>query len=233
MKLNIFYSTTKDGIMSNEKKYFPNLNQDEINLLYETNCKKFFQKLNIPLENVTYLDTSSSKKIKSRFVTNTLKNSKESILLLKSTTPNLLVAAKTTNMPLIVATANINEEEKISAIALGTIENLNNYLLHEMIEALIKETDKAPFEMTFYIGPCQASYELKDFVVKNTYWSKALSKKNKKTYLDLKFAIFNELINEIVDPNYIYFDTTDITDKSKFYQENQGAVFACCLYTEE
>ena len=36
MKLNIFTSTTADGIMSADKKYFPNLTKEERGLLYKT-----------------------------------------------------------------------------------------------------------------------------------------------------------------------------------------------------
>ena len=37
MKLNIFTSTTDDGIMSNEKKYFPNLTKEEREILEREN----------------------------------------------------------------------------------------------------------------------------------------------------------------------------------------------------
>ena len=33
MKLNVFVSTTKDGIMSNDKKFFPTLTNEERELL--------------------------------------------------------------------------------------------------------------------------------------------------------------------------------------------------------
>lgn len=41
MKLNVFISSQKDGIMSNEKKFFPTLSSAERNLLYENTLKRF------------------------------------------------------------------------------------------------------------------------------------------------------------------------------------------------
>ena len=35
MKLNIFYTKTSDGIMSKDKRFFPNLSKDEIDELKE------------------------------------------------------------------------------------------------------------------------------------------------------------------------------------------------------
>ena len=36
MKLNVFISSQKDGIMSKEKQFFPNLTKEERNILYES-----------------------------------------------------------------------------------------------------------------------------------------------------------------------------------------------------
>ena len=228
MKLNIFYSTTSDGLMSNNKKYYPQLSKEEINLLYRTNRQKYFQKINFPETNVINLNTNLAKKITACFANLDHLNPKSNIILLKENAPNILVSAETSTFPFIVATTTT--EKKISAITLGRIENLNNHLLHELIEVLIQKTNAAPFEITFYIGPCQDNYEIKNpILITNSYWKKALEKKGNKTYLNLRLAILNELINEIVDPNYIYFDTT----KNNSFQGQPFPLLACCLYTEE
>ena len=52
MKLNVFVSTQRDGIMSKDKKYFSNLSNEERDVLYEATLTKFFERRNIKFENV-------------------------------------------------------------------------------------------------------------------------------------------------------------------------------------
>ena len=44
MKLNVFISSQKDGIMSKEKQFFPNLTKEERELLYKTTLTRFFER---------------------------------------------------------------------------------------------------------------------------------------------------------------------------------------------
>ena len=239
MKLNIFASTTKDGIMSKDKKFFEKLTTKERELLYETTLKRFFESKGINYKEVIIMSENNNK-ITSRVVTKATIKTKEAILLLKETTPNLTVAVETTDYPIIVASAKGENGKNVCAIALGTIENINNGILHEIIESLIKETNAAPFEMTFYIGACpsQANFLLEDssILTNNLIWKDTTIKKRKKTYLDLRYAIFNTLISEIVDPNYIYFDSTDTKEDSKYFSnfgEKPGKNLICVVYTNE
>mgnify|MGYP003306876969 CR=1 FL=1 len=55
MKLNVFISTQRDGIMSNDKKFFPNLSKEERELLYKSTLTRFFERKNIKYENVVVL----------------------------------------------------------------------------------------------------------------------------------------------------------------------------------
>lgn len=238
MKLNVFVSSQKDGIMSKEKIYFPNLTREEREILYETTLKRFFTKRNILFENVIIL-SEKNKEIKSRVVTQTTKKVKETILLLKDTTENLCVAAETSDYPVIIASAKKEDGHSVVAIALGTPENLNNNLLHETIESLIKETNAAPFEMTFYIGACpnQENFPVDINTLTNNYiWKDTILKKKRKYYLDIRYAIFNTLIKEIVDPNNIYFDSTDTTNDSNYFSNlgnKPGKNLVCVVYTNE
>ena len=84
MKLNVFVSTQRDGIMSKDKKYFSNLSNEEREVLYEATLTKFFERRNIKFENVIVL-TEKNTEIKSRTVTENMKKPKEAILLLKDT----------------------------------------------------------------------------------------------------------------------------------------------------
>ena len=85
MKLNVFISSQKDGIMSQDKKFFPSLSTEERKILYETTLTRFFERRNIAYENVIVLPEKNTE-IKSRVVTSTTKKVKEAILLLKDTT---------------------------------------------------------------------------------------------------------------------------------------------------
>lgn len=239
MKLNVFISKRKDGIMSKDKEFFPNLNKEERELLYESTLKRFFLHRNISLENVVLLPEKNDL-IKKRSATKDLKKFKEAIIILKDTTRDLIVACETNDYPVITVTAKKEDGHSFTAIALGTIKNLNNNLLHEMIESLIEKTNAAPFEMTFYISPCPSKNEflvtdLNEFT-NTAIWKDALIKIKNKTYLDLRYAIFNNLIKEIVDPNYIYFDSTDpIKDENYFSTigNKPGKNLVCVVYSDE
>ena len=60
MKLNVFISSQKDGIMSKDKKYFSNLSQEERDLLYKTTLTRFFERRNIKYEDVIVLPEKNS-----------------------------------------------------------------------------------------------------------------------------------------------------------------------------
>ena len=237
MKLNVFVSSQRDGIMSKEKKYFPNLSTEERELLYKTTLTKFFERRNIKYEDVIIL-TEKNKLIKSRSVASVNEKSKEAIYILKDSS-NKCVAVETSDYPVIIATANTDDGKSVSAIAQGTIENINNDLLHEIIESLLKETNAAPFEMTFYIGACPSKEKLivDPNLLTNSYiWQDTVTKKKKNHYLDIRYAIFNTLIKEIVDPNNIYFDSTDTTEDEKYFSvlgNKQGKNLVCVVYTDE
>lgn len=238
MKLNVFVSSQKDGIMSKDKKFFPNLSTEERGLLYETTLTRFFERRNIKYENVVVLPEKNTE-IKSRVITEKTKKAKEAIYILKDITKNLCVAVETDDSPVIIASATKPDGHSVTAIALGTIENLNNELLHEMIESLIKETNAAPFEMTFYIGACPSKEKLQvdqSLLTNNYIWKDTVTKKKKNCYLDIRYAIFNTLIKEIVDPNNIYFDSTDTTTDDRYFSnigEKLGKNLVCVVYTDE
>lgn len=238
MKLNVFVSSQRDGIMSKDKKYFPNLSTEERELLYKTTLTRFFERRNIKYDDVVVV-TEKNNVIKSRSVTSVNSKSKEAIIILKDNVKDKCVAVETCDYPVIIATANTDEGQSVSAIAQATIENLNNDLLHEIIESLLKETNAAPFEMTFYIGACPSKEKLMvdPNLLTNSYiWNNTITKKKKKTYVDIRFAIFNALVKEIVDPNNIYFDSTDTTEDEKYFSDlgdKPGKNLVCAVYTDE
>lgn len=238
MKLNIFTSTVKDGILSKDKNYFPKLTKEEINAIYEVNINRFLSKYNSDYKKAIILNDKNSK-MSSRVVTENNSKSKDKILILKETTKNIPVLVETDDAPVIVASATTDNEEQVAVIGKASIDNLNNNLIHEMTEILMKETDKATFEMTFYIGPCPSkeNYIIKDkSILKHKLFDKAIEEKDNKIYLDLRYAIFHELYLEIVDPNSIYFDSTDTVTSPKYFStlgKKLGKHVTCVVFTDE
>ncbi len=234
MKLNIFRTTIDDGNFTKEKNDYPNLSIQEINLLYQTKIDKFLQKTGFNINKYVILPAKNTK-IKSINVTPKTKNVTASILILKENTQGIAVLVESTDDPVIIAKA-----ANVCAVALGTIENLNNNIIHEIIETLIKETNAAPFEMTFYITSCPSKdnyiLESKNELTNESIWKDSVIKKHKKYYLDIRYAIFNQLLYEIVDPNYIYFDSKDSTENKNYYSKfanRPGKNLTCVVYSNE
>ena len=237
MKLNVFVSSTKDGIMSKEKKYFPKLTKEEREILYESTLSRFFLRRNINLEDVIIINDKNTKH-SAHTATKENKNFKEKVIILKDKTPNLVVAVETADEPIIIASAKNEQEENTCVIAKASIKNLNENLLTLMVDTLMKETDAPPFEMTFYIGACPSKeHFVLDSIEELTspIWNNTYEKKKKKYYLDLRYAIFNQLMKEIVDPNFIYFDSNDTTESDFFSDltDKKGRHLACVVYTNE
>ena len=237
MKLNVFVSSTKDGIMSNDKKYFPKLTKEERDLLYESTLTRFFSKRKIDRENVIIINDKNTKH-SAHTSTKENKKIKDKVVVLKDKTPNLVVAVETSDEPIIVASAKNEQNESTCVVAKASIKNLNEDLLTLMVDTLMKETDAPPFEMTFYIGACPSQDK---FILDNIseltspIWKDTYKKKKNKYYLDIRYAIFNQLLKEIVDPNFIYFDSNDTTESDYFsdYTDKKGRHLECVVYTDE
>lgn len=232
MKLNIFRTTIKEGNFSKNRKFYPNLNTKEIELLHDSKIKKFIETTNLNIDNYLVLE-NNNKKLNKQTINKDTKKVKEQIIVLKSENVALLV--ETVDDPIIVVSAN-----NVSVIGIGTIENLDNNILHEMIEILIKETDVATFEMTFYIGACpnKENYEIKNInlLKNNNVWKDSYEKLNNKYYLDIRYAIYNTLLYEIVDPHNIYFDSKDPVDNKNYYSkigQREGTNLTCVVYQNE
>lgn len=238
MKLSIFTSTTKDGIMSKDKKYFPKLNKEEIDSIYKVNIDRFLSKYNLSYEKAIIMNESNKKK-SSHTITENNKNYKDRILILKESTKNIPVLVETDDEPIIVAYAEDDDNKQIAVIAKASIENLNNDLIHDMTEILMKESNKATFEMKFYIGPCPSKENFiidKDLELNDRIFKKAVEKIDNKIHLDLRYAIFNELYMEIVAPEEIYFDSNDTVENSKYFSKlgnKQGKHVTCVVFTDE
>ncbi len=235
MKLSIFKSTTKDGIFSTDKKYFPNLTHEEIKLLHEVTISKFLNKYNLK-DKVLIINDKCLDKAKT--ITNKTTSNKSKILILKETIKDTIVGVETEDDPVIVATAKDEKNHQVAAISLLTLDNLKNNLLTEIVDKMILETNKAPFEMTFYVGatPSQQYYEIDKSEIDNSIFNNAIIKKRKKYYLDIRLVIFNELQKEIIDPNMMYFDSTDTVESTDYFSKfnnNCGKNLICIKFIDD
>ena len=235
MKLSIFKSTTKDGIFSEDKKYFPNLNHEEIKLLHETTISRFLNKCNLK-DKVLIINDKCTDKAKT--ITNKTQNNKSKLLVLKDTIKDTIIGVETEDDPVIVVSSEDEKGRNASLVALLTLDNIKNNILTEIVDKMIIETNKAPFEMTFYIGACpsQKYYEIDKSDKDNELFKGAVISKRKKYYLDIRLVIFNILRNEIVDPNMMYFDSTDTVENYNYYSKyttNRGKNLICIKYIDE
>lgn len=238
MKLNIFTSTRLDGIFTKEKKYYPNLTKEEIDKLYDNKVNKLFKKNNIDIKNY-YIMNNKNNKIGKKTITSSNKNTKDYIYTLKEDSINTPIIVETDDDPVIVGYAKDENNKTTVAVGLGTIENINNDLIRNMTEALMLETNAATFEMTFYIGPCPSKEKYiidKKMELNEKIFKKSIEEINNQIHLDIRYTIFNELYLEIVDPNNIYFDSTDTVEADKYYSKignKVGKHATCIVFTEE
>ena len=146
---------------------------------------------------------------------------------------------ETSDEPIIVAYATDDDDKQIAVIGKASIENLNNDLIHDMTEILMKESNKATFEMKFYIGPCPSKENYiidENLELDEKVFKKAVEKIDNKIHLDLRYAIFNQLYLEIVAPEEIYFDSNDTVEDKKYYSDlanKVGRHISCVVFTEE
>lgn len=234
MKLSIFKSTIQDGIFTTDKKYFPNLKHDEIKLLHQVTLNRFLSKYNLS-DKVLIIDDKCNDKAK--IITNKTNTNKSKILILKETIKDTIVGVETEDDPIIVVSANDDKDNNVSAISILTLDNIKNNILTEIVDKMITITNKAPFEMTFYIGACPSEmyYEISKSDKDNILFKGAVITKKKKYYLDLRLVIFNILHSEIVDPNMMYFDSTDTVESKEYYSKynTRGKNLICIKYINE
>ncbi len=234
MKLSIFKSTIKDGIFTTDKKYFPNLKHDEIKLLHDVTINRFLSKYNLS-DKVLIIDDQCNDKAK--VITNKTNTNKSKILILKESIKDTIVGVETEDDPIIVISATDDKDNNVSAISILTLDNIKNNILTDIVDKMITITNKAPFEMTFYIGACpsQMYYEISKTDKDNILFKGAVITKKKKYYLDLRLVIFNILHSEIVDPNMMYFDSTDTVESKEYYSKynTRGKNLICIKYINE
>lgn len=237
-KLNIIKSTTKDGIMSIDKDFFPNLTIEERNLLYESTIERFLNKLNIKDKNFTIINEKNTE-YGYKLIGKSPKNTtlKETVVI-KSTTKNYFVGVETADDPIIIATVNKDDQE-VCAISLGSVENIHNELLDKIVGYLINETGCTPFDISFYISACPNKENLiitDETLINSRVLKQGITKEKDGYHLDLRFAIVKDLDNQLVDPNKILLDPTNTIDDLNHYSKlakRNGKHLIGVMFTDE
>lgn len=216
MKLSIFTSKKSDGNMNNLE-----------------NINKYLSRMNLDGNKAIIMNNLNVKK-SSHSVVEGNNKLKDRILILKENVKNIPVVVETDDEPIIVAYAEDDNNKQIAVIAKASIDNLNTDLIHDMTEVLMKESNKATFEMKFFIGPCPSkdNYPVDK---KQELNDKIFGKAVENNKLDLRYAIFNQLYLEIVDPSCIYFDSNDTVEDDYFSTigKKQGEHISCVVFTDE
>lgn len=217
-KLSVISTKIKDGNFTIEEKYFPNLTEEERILLYNTNLEK----LGIKRENAVILNEDNQEEgyllLKEGKIKNTTK--KEAVVM-KSSLEDFFILVETSDSPVMIGSVTKKNETTV-VVALGTLKNLKNEILDKMVGYLIHATGCAPFDMTFYISSCpnKEDYIIKDqMLVESRIFKDAIEKKKDGYHLDIRLAIFNDLYNQIVNPDSIYFDSTNSVEKENSFSE--------------
>ena len=194
-KLNIINSDVKDGIISKDKTYFPNLSEEDINNLYNYNLEKYLKKLNLTLDNAIIINDSNVEEGYLILKSGKIKTStSKEVVIMRSSLKNFYIGVETSDFPVIIGTVK-KDNEIICGICLANLINLDNEILDKLVGYLIMETNCAPYDINFYISKTVGKDKL--LIDKKYINSRVLkdfiNKEKNGYYLDIRLAIFNEL----------------------------------------
>lgn len=240
MKLKIIYSKREDGIMSDDKTFYPNLSEEERKNKFELNKKNFLQKHNldnvnilIPVQKTIYEEQDETFNYKDgtyeiltkENVTKYLKGEKyfhDDFLIIDSSIKNILVADKVADCPMLILLAKINEENWMLAIAHCGGEYINRLLPQQMLSALVKESNVDSKNIEAYLTPCisKESYVYDKYppvATNKDAWKNAIEKRENLYYIDLREATINQLLEKGLKKENITVSNKDTRTDDDFY----------------
>lgn len=232
----IFETNKLDGIMSRNKKFYPdNMTQEEINEKFlETRMnighkygfdgKKIFQAThkkkenNIDYPDGKYILINKSHLTKEDFWYEELP---ADILIITSEYPNIVVGNQTGDCPILIA-----EDRKLGVMSVSHCgaADINREIPKKTIIALIKEFESNPKNIYVYIGTCAK----KEHYIYETYptwatnkevWSNSIEQKENKFQIDLINAITEQLLQ-------IGIENIDISNKDTITSKNYASHYA-------
>lgn len=255
-ELYIFEANKLDGIMSRNKKFYPQeLSQDKINQLFletrinlgkkhnfdgkslvQAHQKSETNNLNYP--NGTYINLD---KITFNKEDKWYEDLPADILLFSKQTKNIVVAHQMADCPILIAE---DRNLGVTALAHCGASYINRKLPKQTIEALKKEYNSLSENIYVYIGSCakKESYiydSYPSWATSKTVWKNFIEEKNDKYYIDLLGAIKKQLqdvtithietsnIDTIIHPDYASHYGRVHGDSKKMGQNLVG-----CFYRE-
>ena len=240
MKLKIIYSKREDGIMSDDKMFYPNLTEEERKSKFKLNKNNFLQKHNlnnvnilIPVQKTIYEEQDETFNYKDgtyeiltkENVMKYLNGEKyfhDDFLIMDSSIKNILVADKVADCPMLILLAKINEENWMLAIAHCGGEYINRLLPQQMLSALVKESNVDSKNIEAYLTPCisKESYVYDKYppVATNKDAQKnAIEKRENLYYIDLREATINQLLEKGLKKENITVSNKDTRTDDDFY----------------
>lgn len=240
MRLKIINSKREDGIMSDDKKFYPNLTEEERKNKFDINKKNFLQKHNlgnvnilIPVQKTIYEEQDETFNYKDgtyeiltkENVTKYLKGEKyfhDDFLIMDSSIKNILLADKIADCPMLILIVKINEENCMIAIAHCGGEYINRLLPQQMVDALVKESKVDAKNIEAYISPCisKESYIYDKYppvATNKDAWKNAIEKRDNLYYIDLREAIVNQLLEKGLKKENITVSDKDTRTDDDFY----------------
>lgn len=240
MELKIVYSKREDGIMSDDKMFYPNLTTEERKNKFELNKKNFLKKHNlenvnilIPVQKTIYEEQDETFNYKDgtyeilteENITDYLNGEKyfhDDFLIMGSNIKNILVSDKVADCPMLILVAKITEENWMIAIAHCGGEYINRLLPKQMADALVKESNVKPQNIKVYITPCisKESYvydKYPQIATNKDAWKNAIEKREELYYIDLRAAIINQLLEKGLKKENMIVSNKDTRTDNDFY----------------
>lgn len=256
-KLVIFEANKQDGIMSRNKKFYPEeVSTDQINerfletrnklgKKYNFNGKRIVQaKQKSEINQLEYPDGKYINLSKVTFLEDDWWDTylPADILIFTQDNTEIVVGNQMADCPVIIA-----EDKRLGVTAVSHcgVVYINRELPKQTIEALIKEYHSNPQDIYVYVGSCakKETFIYESFPVWNTndkVWNGFIKEQDGKYTIDLVGAIEKQLrqlgvskieispIDTITDPNYASYYGNYHGNSSKL-----GQNFVGCFYKDE
>lgn len=239
----IFETNNLDGIMSRNKKFYPNnLTQEQINeifletrinigLKYGFDGKKMFQATHKKKENKInypdgkYIIINESHMTKEDYWYEELK---ADILMITSEYPDIVLGNQTGDCPILIA-----EDRRLGVMAVSHCgaDEINREIPKRTILALRKEFKSDPENIYVYIGTCAKKenyiYETYPYWATNEeLWNGSIEKREDGFHIDLINAITNQL-------SEMGITNIDISNKDTITTKNYASHYALVHGVEE
>ncbi len=209
-KIKIFETGTKEGIMSRNKKFYPDdLTEEEIKKIfletriklgkeYDFDGKKIFQALQKTETNNIEYEDGKYHVINNKDIDNDdlwYVEIPADILIITKEYPKIVVGNQMADCPVIIV-----EDRRLGVTALSHCgaPYINRGLPKQTVESLIKEYNSNIEDLYIYVGSCAKKENFiydryPKWATNKEIWDNAIIEKNNEYYIDMEQAINNQL----------------------------------------